>query len=128
MGTCFSLGFHIGRFKSSQCLVLSSANSNLYSKFKVCNWVKNILVRWVVIMIGYPNYGDIMVASFFKPEIGICISVSKLVLLLKFHEVGCCMACVNIMALTVLHGDMLAVSAQCGCCHHFNICFNTYAL
>ena len=81
-------------------------------------------------MVGHPNCENIMVASFCKPEIGICISlwiVIKLVLLLEFHEVRYCMACVNIMALTVLDDVMLAVSAQCGCCHHFKICIITYA-
>ena len=69
-------------------------------------------------------------ASFCKPEIGICISllVSKLVLFLEFHEVGCCMACMWIIALTVLIDGMLAVSAQYGCCHHFHMYFDTCAL
>ena len=53
-------------------------------------------------------------ASFCKPEIGICISlliVSKLVLLQEFHKVECCMACVNTITLTVLNDGMFAVSA-----------------
>ena len=69
--------------------------------------------------------------SFCKPGIGICISllkVSMLVLFLEFHEVGCCMVCLSIIALTVLNDGMLAVSAQCGCCHHFNISIYTYSL
>ena len=68
-------------------------------------------------------------ASFFKPEIAICISlliVSKLVLLREFHLVGCCLACMSIIALTVLNDGMLAVSVQCRCCQHFNICIYTY--
>ena len=69
-------------------------------------------------------------ASFCKPEIGICISllVSKLVLLVEFHEVGCCIECVSLIALTVLNDGMLAVSAQCGCCHHSIMCIDIYAL
>ena len=36
-------------------------------------------------------------ASFNKSEIGICISliISKLVLLMEFLEVGCCVTCVS---------------------------------
>ena len=61
-------------------------------------------------------FWNILVASFGKPEIGICISllVSKLVLLVEFHEVGCCMACVSSVALTVMDDGMLAVSAGVG--------------
>ena len=64
----------------------------------VISWVGYILVMWVVFLVGLQNLGIfLLVASFNKPEIGICISfiVSKLVLLMEFHEVGCCMACVS---------------------------------
>ena len=69
-------------------------------------------------------------ASFSKPEIGICISlsVSKLVLFVEFHEDGCCKACVSSIALTELNDGMLAVSAQSGCCHHLNMYIDIYAL
>ena len=63
----------------------------------VINWVGYILVRWVVFLVGLQNFGDILAASSSKPEIGTCISliVSKLVLLVEFHVVGCCMAWVS---------------------------------
>ena len=53
----------------------------------------------------------------------ICIPllVSKLVLLVEFQEMGCCMVCVGLIALTELDDGMLEVSAQCGSCHQFNI-------
>ena len=68
--------------------------------------------------------------SFYEPEIIICISilVSKLVLVVESDEVGCCMAYVSSIALTVLNDGMLAVSAQCGCCHHLNMYTDIYAL
>ena len=63
-------------------------SQSLFPILTACNWVWYILVRWIVILVGHPNCDNIMVASFCKPEIGICISlliVSKLVLLLEFH-------------------------------------------
>ena len=92
---------------------------SLFQVLTVCNWVWYILVRWVVILVGVENFWEFLVASFCEPEIGICISllVHKLVLLVEFHEVGCCMACVSLIALTELDDGMLAVSAQCGHCH-----------
>ena len=106
-------------------------SQSLFQILTVCDGVWYILVTWFVILVGYQNYGNIMVASFCKPEIGICIVlwiVIKLVLLLEFHEVGCCMICVSIMVLTMLNDGMVSVSAQCGCCQHFRICINIYAL
>ena len=81
-------------------------------------------------MVGNQNFENILVASFCEPENGISISlfVSKLVLLVEFHEVGCCMVCVSVIALTVLNDGMLAVSALCGCCYHLNMHIDTYAL
>ena len=76
-----------------------------------------------------------LVATFYLPEIGICISLIVLLLVLlvgsfmgldaAWHE------CV-LIALAVLIVGVLAVSAQCGCCHHslpyfsnmpFQVCF-----
>ena len=54
--------------------------------------------------------------------------VCKLVLLVEFHEVGCCMACVSLIALTVVDDGMLALSAQCGCCHYWHMNIDIYAL
>ena len=53
-----------------------------------------ILVKWVVFWWGFKILGIFLVATLGKPEIGICISliVNMLVLLMEFHEVGCCMA------------------------------------
>ena len=75
----------------------------------------------------FQNLGNFLVASFNKPEIGICISliVSKLVLLMEFHEVVCCMACVSSIAWIGLVDGMPAVSAQCWCGHQI-ILFNAY--
>ena len=76
-----------------------------------------------------------LVATFYLPEIGICISLIVLLLVLlvgsfmgldaAWHE------CV-LIALALLIVGELAVSAQCGCCHHslpyfsnmpFQVCF-----
>ena len=47
---------------------------------------------------------------------------------MEFHEVGCSMACVSLIALSELNDGMFAVSAQCGCCHQFNMYIDCYAL
>ena len=88
-------------------------------------WLGRLLFWWDIKI-----YGNVLVASFCMPEIGICVLLliaSKLVLLLEFHEGGCCIACVCIIALPVQNDGMLAVCEQCGCVHPFNMCFDTYA-
>ena len=88
-------------------------------------WLGGLYFWW-----DFKIVGHFLVASFCKPEIGICISllVSKIVLLVEFHEVGCCMACVSLLALTELNDGMFAISAQCGGCHHLDMNIDIYAL
>ena len=80
------------------------------------------MVRWVgfwwVLLILWNYFG----VCIFWPEIGICMSLishvagaidwSFMELVAAWHEW-------ILVALAVVIDGMLAVSAQCGCCHHF---------
>ena len=96
---------------------------SLFQSLTVCNWVWYFLVRCDVFFVGISKFMGIFWWLHFvsqRLESVYHFLVSKLVLLVEFYEIGCCMACVSSIALTELNDGMLAVSTQCGWCHQWS--------
>ena len=75
MGYLLVLRFYFSRFDASQGLVLVSAHSILFIPIFQCDLGGIICLGGLDFLVGCSICGFVLVATFFLPEVGICISL-----------------------------------------------------